>query len=269
MIIYQFENIGKAYDFKNNFHSDWYVPPHIHEYSEIVFTKRGVFRMHLDGKEYIVPENHLIFINSNQLHECSSTSPSQIQCIVFSNDFIPIFHSIINEKEFESPVFDFSEFVNLLDDLGNTEPNRTLKICGLLNVILDLMLEKRALIPKRKNNQKYDCFHLIINYISNNFKDDIQLSDVAKRLGYHEKYLSSAMHSLTGMNFRTFLALYRIDYAKSLLLNSDHNHYSISEIATKSGFSSLNTFNRMFLKLTGVTPSKFKSDRVISNRATT
>ncbi len=264
MIIYQLENIGKAYDYKNNYHSDWYVPPHIHEFSEFVFTKKGVFHMSLDGKEYTVPENHLIFVSSNQLHECRCKAPSQIQCVVFSNDFIPIFHSIIKGKEFENPVFDFFDNKTLIEALGDTDNNKTLKICGLLNVILDFMLEKGCLISKRKNNQKYDCFQLIIDYISNNFKDDIQLSDVAKRLGYHEKYLSSAMHSLTGMNFRTFLALYRIDYAKSLLLNSADNHYSISEIATKSGFSSLNTFNRMFLKLTGVTPSKFKKEHSLS-----
>ena len=34
MIIYQFENIGNAYDYKNNHHSDWFVPSHLHEYSE-------------------------------------------------------------------------------------------------------------------------------------------------------------------------------------------------------------------------------------------
>lgn len=261
MIIYQFENIGNAYDYKNNRHSEWYVPPHLHEYSEFVVTKKGVFYMHLNGKEYIVPENHLIFIGSNQLHECYSNAPSVIQCIVFSNDFAPIFHSITKGKEFENPVFDFSDNTKVLEELDNTEPTKTLKICGLLNIILGFLLDKGSLIPKRKNDQKYDNFHLIINYISNNFKEDIQLSDMAKNLGYHEKYLSSALHSLTGMNFRTFLALYRIDYAKKLLMDSANNRVSISEIATKSGFSSINTFNRMFLKLTGVTPSKYKKGK--------
>ncbi|MBQ3041489.1 MAG: helix-turn-helix transcriptional regulator [Clostridia bacterium] len=113
------------------------------------------------------------------------------------------------------------------------------------------------MVPKSETKQNYDIFHLIIEYMWSNFKDDIHLSDMAKHLGYHEKYLSSAIRSTTGMNFRTFLALYRINYAKNLLLNS---RYAISEIATQCGFSSINTFNRMFLKLTKVTPSESKQN---------
>lgn len=255
MIIYQFENIGNTYDYKHNCHSEWYVPPHMHEYSELIFTQKGVFHMHLDGREYVVPENHLIFIGTNQLHECRCEAPSVVHCIVFSNDFAPAFHSVSKGMMFDNPVFDFSDNTRLIEELNNTDPSKTLRLCGLLNIILGLLSEKCPLVPQRKSNQNYDIFHLIIKYVSANFKEDIHLSDAAKELGYHEKYLSSSIHSLTGMNFRTFLALYRIDCAKKLLLNSGQ---TISEVAAQCGFTSINTFNRMFLKIENVTPSQFK-----------
>ena len=255
MIIYQFENMGNTYDYKHNCHSDWHVPPHMHEYSEFIFTQKGVFHMNLDGKEYTVPENHLIFVGSNQLHDCYSEAPSVVHCIVFSNDFAPLFHASTKGMGFENPVFDFSNNTRLIEELCNTDHTKSLRLSGLLSIILDLMLDRGSLVPKRKSSQNYDIFHLLIKYVSNNFKDDIHLSDVAKELGYHEKYLSSAIHSLIGMNFRTFLALYRIDCAKKLLLSS---RYTVAEIATQCGFSSLNTFNRMFLKIAKTTPSQFK-----------
>ena len=258
MIIYQFENIGKPYDYKSTYHSDWYVPPHIHEYSEFVFTKKGTFYMNLDGKEYVVPENHLIFVNPNQLHDCYSEAPSVVQCVVFSNDFAPIFHSLSKIKSFDNPVFDFSSKKEIIEALESTDPSKPLKLCGLLNIILDFCLESSPLVQRRKGNQNYDKLYLIIKYISDNFKDDIHILDMAKELGYHEKYLSSTIKSLTGANFRTFLAMYRIDYAKRLLLDSTYSRASISEIAAQSGFSSVNTFNRMFLKITNETPSEFK-----------
>lgn len=259
MIIYQFENIGNTYDYKNNCHSDWYVPPHIHEYSEFVFTKNGVFNMVLDGKEYIVPENHLIFIGPNQLHECRSTAPSVAMCVVFSNDFAPFFYSKIKGEKFENPVFDFSSNKDIITALDNTDSAKTLKICGLLNLILDNLLEHGSLISKDKTFSNDNVFYLIINYISNNFTEDIHLSNVARDLGYHEKYLSSTIRSLTGVNFRTFLAMYRINYAINLILKGQN---TISEIASKSGFSSINTFNRMFLKITGMTPSEYKREKI-------
>ena len=263
MIIYQFENIGNAYDYKNNHHSDWFVPTHLHEYSEFVFTKKGVFHMCLDGKKYAVPENHLIFVSPNQLHECRCDAPSSIMCVVFSNDFVPFFNSLLKEKSFENPIFDFSDNTDLISGLDSTSSDKTLKICGLLNIILDKMLEKSPLISKDKVTPNAGIFHLIVNYISRNFTDDIYLSDVARDLGYHEKYLSSTVRSLTGVNFRTFLAMYRINYAKNLIITSQG---SISEIASKSGFSSINTFNRMFLRITGVTPSVFKKEQANSKK---
>ena len=83
----------------------------------------------------------------------------------------------------QNPVFDFSGNKGVLDELDSTEPTKTIQICGLLNLLLNSMLEKGALIPERKNEPKYNNYHQIINYISDNFKRDIHLSDMAKKLG--------------------------------------------------------------------------------------
>ena len=67
MIIYQSENIGKSYDYKSNSHTNWVVPPHIHEYCEIAFTKQGETCVYIDKERYIVPKNHLIFIQLSSI----------------------------------------------------------------------------------------------------------------------------------------------------------------------------------------------------------
>ena len=261
MIIYQFENIGNAYDYKHNCHSEWYVPPHVHEYSEFVFVEKGTFYMNIDGTKFVVPENHLVFVGPNQLHECYSEAPSKVHCIVFSNDFSPVFYSYTKKRDIENPVFDFSGKTDLIYELINTDFQKSLKLCGLLNTIFDYMSENCSFVSKKKSIQGYDKFHLIIKYISANFKEDIHLSDLAREIGYHEKYLSSTIRSLTGVNFRTFLAMYRIDYAKRLFFNTQ---LTISEIADLSGFASIATFNRMFLTITGTTPTKYKKQLELS-----
>ena len=78
---------------------------------------------------------------------------------------------------------------------------------------------------------------------------------MAKELGYHEKYLSAVLHSLTKMHFRDFLATYRMEYAKKQLLSSTD---PISQIAMDSGFSSINTFNKVFKKFIGMSPTDFR-----------
>jgi hypothetical protein len=44
------------------------------------------------------------------------------------------------------------------------------------------------------------------------------------------------LHSLTGVNFRTFLSMYRIDHAKRLLTSAAGKSLSITQIATECAF---------------------------------
>ena len=260
MFFYQTENVGKAYEFRSGIHENWVVSPHIHEYSEIVFTIKGVSYICIEGKKYAVPENHLIYIRPNQIHEYTGESPYVFVGAVFSNDFIPLFNLLTLNKELQTPVIDFSDNIWLLEEFAKVDTTDIMKICGLVNLICSIVLEKGVWSQNQGGARKQINLQQVIEYISIHFKEDIQLSSLAKRLGYHEKYLSSALRSITRMNFKEFVASYRIDYAKRLLKDTSSS-LKISEIALESGFSSLNTFNRMFLRLTGTTPSEYKRQK--------
>lgn len=264
MIYYQNENVGNSYECKIGVHENWYISPHIHEYSEFAFSKERETCIYVDKKRYMVPVNHLIYIRPNQVHEYSEETSSVLCCSVFSNDFNPLFSTLTFGSELENPVIDFSDHLDLLKEYENTDPCDIMKVCGLINLICDVVLKKGNWISTKKTERRQQGLRQIVDYISIHFREDIRLVDLAKKLGYHEKYLSSTLHSLTGMNFREFLATHRVNYAKKLLTNCTCNHLSISEIAMECGYSSIYTFNRMFLKLTGVTPSKFKKEKAIS-----
>ena len=79
---------------------------------------------------------------------------------------------------------------------------------------------------------------------------------MAKTLGYNEKYLSHTLHNLTGIHFRRFVSFYRINCAKRLLV--DDRCMNVSEIATNCGFNALNTFNREFKAIVGMTPGEYR-----------
>ncbi|MBQ7226088.1 MAG: helix-turn-helix transcriptional regulator [Clostridia bacterium] len=255
MIFYQNENAGKSYECRIGTYENWYISPHIHEYSEIAFTKKRETCVYLDGKRFIVPENHLIYIKPNQVHEYSTESSSVLCAAVFSNDLNPLFNYLTLGKELSCPVIDFSEHLSLLEEFENVDQDDKMRACGLLNLICGIILKRGVWTSTRALAQGREGLKQIVDYISNNFRDDIKISDLSKILGYHEKYLSSTLHSLTGMNFKKFLASHRINYAKKLLVE---NNLPISEIALESGFSSVSSFNRVFLELTGTSPSKYK-----------
>lgn len=253
MIKYQNENIGESYSFKCRFHNKYIIPPHIHEYSEIAYVTSGTLTAYINGERITVPEKHCAFIFPNEIHEYTAETKCSLWCAVFSNDFIQTFFRLHSDSTPKNCVIDISEKQELMNELVILQGEQVLKRAAILHMLFAELESQTEFIDRNKSNDS--LYHSAINYISQNFRSDITLSDMAKSLGYHEKYLSSTLHSLTKMNFRAFLATYRLNHAKALLRGTES---TVAEIAMESGFSSLNTFNRIFKAATGKTPSEYR-----------
>ena len=253
MLQYQNENIGESFSFKCRYHKKYAVPPHIHEYSEIVYVESGNLTAYLNGEKISVPENHAAFIFPNEIHEYTSETPCSIWCAVFSNDFVQTFFNLHADSVPANCIIDLKKRKPLFEELTETTGEQILKRSAILHMLFSELESQTEFKEHIKSDNS--IYHAAINYIAENFCNDITLCDMAKSLGYHEKYLSSTLHSLTKMNFRTFLATYRISHAKKLLKGSEA---TVAQIAMESGFSSLNTFNRVFKAVTGKTPSEYR-----------
>jgi AraC-like DNA-binding protein len=257
MIIYQTENIGGHFEYRTSEHTKWIKPPHIHEYSELAFTINGRSTVILNGERQIVEAGHIMLILPNQIHEYTDETESTLRCAVFSNDYIPAFFEMIGSTVPKNPILDlrpYPEIIKMINDSPSLSP---LGVTAMLNLLFNLLISSTEFVSA--DTSKQSVFFEAILYVTNHFTEDINLATVAKSIGYHEKYLSCALHGLTNMNFRTFLSSYRVNYAKELLSSESHRREKISEIALKCGFSSINTFNRAFLSITGLTPKEYKN----------
>ena len=57
------------------------------------------------------------------------------------------------------------------------------------------------------------------------------------------------------INLRQYINQYRVDHAKYLIVDTDE---SITDIALSCGFQSIRNFNRVFCRLTGMTPQELR-----------
>ncbi len=72
--------------------------------------------------------------------------------------------------------------------------------------------------------------------------------------GTNTTYLSNAVNNYFGCNFKQLLNKYRVEYAKSLLLEGT---YSTSSLFRKCGFASQSVFYAAFHKVVGASPLQF------------
>jgi AraC-like DNA-binding protein len=90
---------------------------------------------------------------------------------------------------------------------------------------------------------------------------NLSLSILADKLGIRIHVLSFVLNTHYNENFYTYVNKFRIEYCKSLLLTTQKQHLSIEGIALEGGFGSKSTFNTLFKKQTGMTPTQFKNTK--------
>ncbi|HTN60222.1 MAG TPA: helix-turn-helix domain-containing protein [Devosia sp.] len=103
----------------------------------------------------------------------------------------------------------------------------------------------------------YSNIASICEFISTNFREDIDSADIAGSADIHPKYAMSIFKRSTGMTLNEYVNLLRLSYAQALLMQENAN---VLHVAMESGFGSLSAFNKSFRKIAGMSPTDFRRD---------
>lgn len=87
----------------------------------------------------------------------------------------------------------------------------------------------------------------------------LSLNDLASAAGTNKTYISTFINS-RGKTFYDYVNEYRIAEA-CRILDTSSERLSMADVATRSGFNSMSTFNRYFLRIKGVSPSAYYRSR--------
>jgi AraC-like DNA-binding protein len=91
---------------------------------------------------------------------------------------------------------------------------------------------------------------------------DLNLSDIAKKIGTNRTYISSVINQQCNQNFCTFVNRFRLEEVERIILVNQS--YSNEEIAQNSGFGSVNSLKRAVQAKSGMSVSNYK--KKVNNR---
>jgi AraC-like DNA-binding protein len=202
-----------------------------------------------------------------------------------------IIYLVINAKEkhwilfFTIPIavlFGFSSFNDILTASGNKELSifsdqnfntYLLLIVAFLFyfIAFNLINKSKGILPK-KETSKYKNSNLNPQTIEQYKTQLIQLMEIQKvylngKLSIHDvsenlniprQYISEVLNEHMNISFQDFVNAYRVDEFIERLKNDQNNHFTLLAIATDVGFNSKSSFNAIFKKIKGLTPTEFK-----------
>ncbi|WP_214630468.1 response regulator transcription factor [Paenibacillus agaridevorans] len=134
------------------------------------------------------------------------------------------------------PIYHWQEVVEQIAELKKSAMERE-----------DSSLSKEALRADIKK---------LLGYMEEHYAESLSLRTAAGMINMSEAYLSTLFKKETGSTFTDWLNVLRIQKASSFLIETDWPSYIISE---KVGYENTNYFGRIFKKIKGVSPQKYRA----------
>lgn len=130
------------------------------------------------------------------------------------------------------------------------EQNKQLK-ANLLKSGLELMDDKKAILIQKIKNVIIEMVH---------YEDELlkvkNSEYISEKLKYDYTYLANLFSEATGITIEHFIIIHKIERVKELLI---YNELNLTEISYRLNYSSVAHLSNQFKKITGLTPSFFKS----------
>ena len=242
---------------------------HLHQFCELEMILEGEIEITVDGKTYSAKPGDIAVIAPFRTHSFYTPKYVKQLICVFSNafltDFLPLTElcKLRQTPIFHAPQHLWSYLIN--SDFHNTKTKLSFdesadadlihKIKSTIYLIISEYFNK---VPSTGSSKIDNTLSKILIYISENYRQNLNLASVGTALGYSPKYVSNCLRALHGSSFRSLLNSIRIEQAKIMLVNTDMSNITI---AYECGFVSEVSFHRVFLELVGSTPKQYRLSR--------
>ena len=251
--------------------------PHGHVNWEFTMIKRGKVYNYINGTRFICKQGDLFLIGPSDRHYFKAISEQDYEhrdiyvedkdlrelCNVLS----PTLYNKITEKPMaffiqigQDEILKLDNRLRLLQavDADHITESQLAIHKSLVIYLLGLYIEKNDPFSQRYPEW---ILKLIIDMQQSEVLES-NLSSLIKSTHYSREYVSREFHRYTGVRLIDYFTRAKLNFAASLLANTE---YSVLNISSRLGYSSLSHFIHLFKKYNGISPGVYRRQRK-SNR---
>ena len=255
------------------------VPCHWHTNLEILYVESGSFLVVIDGNIYTGHTGDIFFINTEQLHQITSTEQgSSYYSFVFSlknlyfqeNDYAQtLFLEPVQEKLWfpaqlkpENPCYNSCQkILATMQNLSQERPTawQLLTKAELYGLIAVFYQYDQFILKNQQGVKTHSPVAMrmkeVLQYIAVHYKENITLKQAASIMHMTPKYFSNYFSTIFCTSFIQYMNRYRIEQAAILLQTTS---LPVMEVAFEVGYENFSYFIRRFKEFQGCTPSDYR-----------
>ncbi len=243
---------------------------HFHQDIELLYILEGAVDIFIENKVSHLKSEDIFIVNANRKHSFATDGSVLMFRLMISyqlaaeasknGDVLFWCDSSVSDSE------RYNELRRLLRDMLRhyVESRDYIRTFGYLSdcyavlehLAANFMMSATDLLIGEEDDRYEDRLRQINNYINNNFDQAISMKELSEKLYLSNGYLSRFFKKNYGMSFANYLSNVRVYHASDDLLYTDE---PITRIAYNNGFASAALFNKVFKKITGLTPTEYRS----------
>jgi len=238
--------------------------PHLHNHLEVVFLLEGASgTVCEDSEETIYPGD--VFISfPNQVHCYPKIGDGHARHLIFifspivCSEFKDLFHRmtpispVVRNGELDPEIPALAHKIR--EENSKNTPYKDVITRGYLIAFLGKLL--RSMEFREEKQSDGTLLKSILNYCNKHYTEPLSLDRLSLELNVGKYHISHIFSNKLKISFPDYVNGLRINDAVRKLI--DDPDRSITDIAYDCGFSSTRTFNRAFVKYTGISPREYR-----------
>lgn len=165
--------------------------------------------------------------------------------------FINIIQEEYIRKQRKNQIQDMQELSEMAD--GAVASMNLEKVCEVMAEIIESCMNFKTV---ETTDSIRNCIQEAVGYVEGHFQDNITLTSLAQMFHVESSYFSRMFRKETGKNLMVYLCEKRINKAIEYMKKSDRN---LTEIAFMVGYDDYTYFNKVFKKVTGMSPREYRN----------
>lgn len=246
---------------------------HCHQEMELIILQEGCLNVTYEGVPYVLTEGDVWIVPPFGSHSIEYGPEGCVRLVILLELNIMGTWTKLEEEELHlqnqlEERFLFSsgwdaitigQVTGVIEAMYNEYVQRQdawqLAIKTKLNELILLILRHIPKCEKQPINTHVVKLKNILEYIAVHYHEEISLEACAAVAGFNPTYLSRYFKQHMEITYQEYIKRLRIDRAK-LLLKTELS--PVTEIAYQSGFQDIKTFNKLFKRECGMSPSDYR-----------
>ena len=226
---------------------------HLHRNTEIYGVVDGTSHAVINDREYDLTNGQILTVSSLQFHSYTVSKGTIVFYILLGETFIQNFNAVYPNRSLPEFLDNPQKNYPILQLVNELSPKSTdfdtFEKTGYSNILFHHIVSQYGTQPAVESTDKRFVFQKIIQYIYDNYAEDLSLEQISQRFNYAPRTIGHMFNKYLNIDIRNFINNIRVEKVNIMKNDPAYRNEPIINLALACGINSISSYYRACQKI--------------------